>query len=325
MTLRLTFLGDVNIGGKISRRAGDHPPEWFWGDVLPLLRDVDGVIGNLECPITNRLEPWNETFKSVLMRASPAAAPILSAANLRAVTLANNHALDRGRIGLMDTLENLAELEIVAAGAGPNDAAAATPAFLDAGAKRIAIMSATDNMPWFRATRIHAGVNHLNFYNRPIVYRRLERWIDAARRGGAEIIVLSLHWGPNYRLMPPRRFRRFARAAIDRGVDVVHGHSAHIVQPIERHGDGLILYDTGDALDDYWPFLRYANNWSYLFEITFADRLELKLRPICLSGAPPIRQATPAEAARMNARLIRRSRRFGTSFSANGDGSLDLV
>ena len=324
MSLRLTFLGDVNIGGKITRLAGDHPPDWFWGDTLPLLQQVDGVVANLECPVTERWALWDETFKAVLMRAGPAAAPILTAANIRAVSLANNHTLDRGRAGLMDTLGTLTTAKIVVAGAGPN-AAAAAPAFFDAGGRRIAVISATDNMPWFAATAAQAGVNHLNFYNRPIVYRRLERWIEAARQGGAEIIVLSVHWGPNYRLMPTRRFQRFARAAIDRGVTVVHGHSAHLVQPVERHGAGLILYDTGGGLDDYWPFLRYSNNWSYLFEVTFGDRPELRLRPICLSGAPPIRRATLVEAARMNARLMRRSRRLGASFETLDDGSLNLV
>ncbi len=326
MSLRLTFLGDVNIGGDVSRLASKHPPEWFWGDTLPLLREPDGVIGNLECPVTLRTAPWDETFKSVLMRADPAALPILTTANIRAMSVANNHTLDRRREGLQDTLEGLSGAGIASAGAGLTAEAAAAPAVFDIAGTRVALLSATDNMPWFAATDRRAGVNHLNFYNRPIIYRRLETWVAAARQAGAEIIVLSVHWGPNYRLIPPRRFQRFARAAIDRGVTVVHGHSSHVIQPVERHGDGLILYDTGDALDDYWRFLGYSNNWSYLFETGFEGGrpATLRLWPICLHGSPPIRRATVREARRMNARLMRRSRRFGTRFSENDDGSLSL-
>jgi poly-gamma-glutamate synthesis protein (capsule biosynthesis protein) len=321
------FLGDVNIGGDVTRAAGEHPPGWFWGDALPLLQDVDAAIGNLECPVTVREAPWDETFKAVLMRADPGALPILSAANVRAVALANNHTLDRRREGLMDTLAHLDDAGIAAAGAGADSAAAQRPAIFDAGGVRMALLSATDNMPWYGASSTRAGLNHLNIYNREVVYRRLERWVADARGQGAEIVVLSLHWGPNYRLMPPRRFQRFARAAIDRGVTIVHGHSAHVVQPVERHGDGLILYDTGDALDDYWQFLGYSNNWSYLFEIAFESNLPpgLRLWPISLHRSPPIRRATVEEARRMNGRLMRRSRRFGTGFQEQPDGSLQLA
>ena len=68
---------------------------------------------------------------------------------------------------------------------------------------------------------------------------------------GAEIIVLSVHWGPNYRWWPPHRYRRFAREAVNLGVDIVHGHSAHVLQAVEFHGNGLILYDTGDYMEDF--------------------------------------------------------------------------
>ena len=326
MSLRLMFLGDVNIGGDVTRAAGKHPPAWFWGDTLPLLQDVDGVIANLECPVTVREAPYDEAFKAVLMRADPAALPVLTEANIRAVALANNHTLDRRAEGLEDTLDHLAAAGIAAAGAGLNDPEAQKPAVFDVAGVRVGLLSATDNMPWFAATPTRAGLNHLNVYNRDIVYRRLERWVAEARGQGAEIVVLSLHWGPNYRLMPPRRFQRFARAAIDRGVAIVHGHSAHVVQPVERHGDGLILYDTGDALDDYWRFLGYSNNWSYLFEIAFENSrpARLKLWPISLHRSPPIRRATAAEARPMNRRLMRRSRRFGTQFHEQDDGSLVL-
>lgn len=317
----LTFLGDVNIGGDVSRAVPDHPPHWFWGDTLPLLQQVDGVIANLECPVTDRQEPWDETFKAVLMRADPAAVPILTAANIRAVALANNHTLDQGRDGAIDTLAALAEEGIAGAGAGADAAAAMKPAMFEVGGIMVGLLSATDNMPWFAATPSQPGLNHLNFYTGATVRDRVAHWVEAARADGAEIVVLSLHWGPNYRLMPPKRFQRFARMAIDLGVSVVHGHSAHVAQPVELYGGGIILYDTGDALDDYWRFFGYSNNWSWLFETWFdGPRFRgLRLWPICLQGSPPIRRATLEESIPMKARLIRRSDRLGTTFIDEGE------
>src|SRR5690606_19771452 len=93
----------------------------------------------------------------------------------------------------------------------------------------------------------------------------VEQALDQARQAGAELVVLALHWGPNMVTRPCDEFRRFARAAIERGVNVVYGHSAHVFQAVERRNHGLILYDTGDFIDDYAvdPVLR--NDWSFIF------------------------------------------------------------
>ncbi|MBC1213148.1 CapA family protein [Trichormus variabilis ARAD] len=70
------------------------------------------------------------------------------------------------------------------------------------------------------------------------------------------------------------------RALVDRGVNIFHGHSAHLFQCVEQYKQGLILYDTGDFLDDYAvdPVLR--NDWSFVFLVEVSDRRLYKLRLI---------------------------------------------
>jgi poly-gamma-glutamate synthesis protein (capsule biosynthesis protein) len=101
------------------------------------------------------------------------------------------------------------------------------------------------------------------------------------------MIVLSLHWGPNMRRSPSRRFREFARAVVDYGVDIVHGHSAHVVQGIERHGSGVILYDTGNFIDDYWKFPLRRTFWSFifLFHVQAGKLVRLRLVPVLLHAS----------------------------------------
>jgi poly-gamma-glutamate synthesis protein (capsule biosynthesis protein) len=84
-----------------------------------------------------------------------------------------------------------------------------------------------------------------------------------------DIVVLSLHWGPNMRERPARRFVEIAHRAIESGANVVHGHSAHVFQAIEFYRDGVILYDTGDFVDDYAVDELLRNDRSFLFELLF--------------------------------------------------------
>jgi len=99
----------------------------------------------------------------------------------------------------------------------------------------------------------------------PSALEPLAARVAALRRDGLAPIVLSLHWGSDMRLRPRERFRSFARSAIEAGVDIVHGHSAHVFQAVERHRGGVILYDTGNFIDDYWNFWNFGRYWSFPF------------------------------------------------------------
>jgi poly-gamma-glutamate synthesis protein (capsule biosynthesis protein) len=81
--------------------------------------------------------------------------------------------------------------------------------------------------------------------------RRLAGAIMAARRAG-DIVVVSIHWGPNWGYAVDAEQRSFARAIIDSGaVDVVHGHSSHHPKGIEVYHGRPILYGCGDFINDY--------------------------------------------------------------------------
>jgi poly-gamma-glutamate synthesis protein (capsule biosynthesis protein) len=87
----------------------------------------------------------------------------------------------------------------------------------------------------------------------------------ALARERADLVVFSIHWGPNMRAWPTPEFRAFAHAVIDAGADVFWGHSAHVPQGVEFHRGRPILYDTGDLLDDYAVDPHLRNDLSALF------------------------------------------------------------
>jgi poly-gamma-glutamate capsule biosynthesis protein CapA/YwtB (metallophosphatase superfamily) len=183
------------------------------------------------------------------------------------VSLANNHALDFEEEALFETLDRLDRAGIARAGAGRDAAEAARPAFRQAKGIAVGMIAITDNEPVWKAGEVSAGVNYLPITTDPENLARLEAMIDVARTK-ADLVVLTAHWGPNMVEEPPPVFREFARAAIDLGVDIFHGHSAHIFQGIEIYKEKVIMYDTGDFVDDYAvdPILR--NDISFLFQVS---------------------------------------------------------
>jgi len=246
---------------------------------------------------------------------------VLRAGNIRCVNLANNHALDYGTTGLSETLEHLDGGGIAHAGAGRDLAEAVRPALFDAGGVPVGVIGMTDNMPEFAARPHRPGTNVTRIDDRNVTLGLVALQVAELRCAGAQTVVLSVHWGPNRRTWPPSRFRRFARAAVELGVDIVHGHSAHLVQGIERWSDGLILYDTGDFLDDYWVFpgIRTDRSFVFLVELRNGRPTSLAMRPVTLAPGR-VELATGAEFIATLRTMRRRCRRFGTPLIATPEG-----
>ncbi len=316
----LAFLGDVMLGRGVSDEVVRSAPESCWGTALPLLRSVDAVFANLECAITASTKPWSRTPKRFHFRAAPAAVEVLRTANIRYVSLANNHTLDYEVDGLLDTLRHLDAAGVAHAGAGRNLAEARAPAILDVAGLRIGIVSATDNEPDFAATRTSPGTNYERIGD-PDPLSALRESATAARQAGAAFVALSLHWGPNMVAVPPRQFRGAAERSLE-FANLVHGHSAHVFQGVERRAARFILYDTGDFVDDYAvdPWLR--NDWSFAFlcDVTLAGVIErVRMIPVRLRYAR-VDLATGLEFQEVCDCMRARAALLGTSLAQTGDG-----
>jgi poly-gamma-glutamate synthesis protein (capsule biosynthesis protein) len=273
----------------------------------------------MENPITRSTQRWRRTFKPVVHRSDPATINLLTAANIAFVNLANNHALDYEVEGLTDTIGLLQQAGIAFAGAGPDIEAASRPALVKVGDMTFGAIGLTDNTPAFAAGPGRAGTNYMRIESDPATIGGIAEQVRSLRAAGARTIVLSAHWGPNLRPWPPARFRRFARAAIDAGVDVFHGHSAHLLQGVERYGGGLILYDTGDIIDDAWwfGFIPYFTGALFLVDFEAGRVQGLRVVPHVM-GPGCVRLAQGALAHRVIARLSRLTPPGGRRLSGTG-------
>lgn len=316
----LAMVGDVMLGrGVAAEIEAGRPPESFWGDTLPILQRADLVIAGLECAITTHPTPWTRTPKVFHFRAPPEAVDVLRVAGVRAVALANNHVLDFEEQGLFDTLDSLDAAGIAHAGAGRNLAEAAAPAMLEAAGVRVGLIAFTDNEPVWAAGPGKPGTNYIGIRLDPNVLQRVEEGVAHARAQGAQVVVLGLHWGPNMRLRPSPRFKLFARAVLECGVDLLWGHSAHIFQGVEVYQGKPILYDTGDFLDDYAvdPLLRNDQSLIFLADVDQRGVRELRMVPVRL-GYTVVNQAVGQDLEEIADRMRELSAEMSTVVERTG-------
>jgi poly-gamma-glutamate synthesis protein (capsule biosynthesis protein) len=205
----------------------------------------------LESPLTDGGEPANKDF---VFRGPPSGAQGLVDAGIDVVTLGNNHVLDYGYAGLLETLDSLAKAGVRSAGAGRNLAEARAPAVIEIPSKgRVVVFSfGTESSgipPSWAATNQRPGVNLLEDLSDQTVARIGDslRMVKDAR----DVVVASIHWGANWGFSVPEEHVRFGHGLIEAGVDLIHGHSSHHVRPIEVFQGNLILHGCGDFLDDY--------------------------------------------------------------------------
>jgi len=241
-----------------ERRNGPipHPADfaYVWGMALGELQRRRPAVRlvNLESAVTARGQP---APKGINYRMNPANLPVLAAAGLDCCVLANNHVLDWGEEGLLDTLHSLDAAGLWHVGAGSDQAHAEAPAILplDDGGRLLvfAFAGPACGVPaHWAAGEGQPGVAFLEELSDQSL-QRVAQAIRAVRRPYDRVLV-ALHWGGNWGFSIPAEQRRFAHALIDEaGVDLIHGHSSHHVKGLEVYRGRLILYGCGDLLDDY--------------------------------------------------------------------------
>jgi poly-gamma-glutamate capsule biosynthesis protein CapA/YwtB (metallophosphatase superfamily) len=269
--MKIVLTGDVMLGRLVNQHVVSDTsisPEVIWGDVLPLFMSADCRLINLECVISTRGQPWNPMLKPFHFRAHPRAIEILQAARVDCVTLANNHVLDYGPEALLDCLHFLDQANIQHTGAGVQMDEALEPAFLESPHGRIAAIALTDNEPEWEATQSQPGVNYVGHDTRGLLSPYRDRIADIIRhaREKASFVIISAHMGPNWG-EPSPAMRRLAYELLDLGGDLYWGHSNHTPQGIEIYKGKVILYSTGDFVDDYAIDPDERNDLSFLFNV----------------------------------------------------------
>lgn len=322
MGSRIGFTGDLMLGRVVDDRQRRRPVDAVWGNVLERLRGLDGLVVNLECALSKHGTKWRRTHRPFHFRADPDwAVPALERAGVDVCALANNHVLDYEAVALRETLEHLDEAGIARSGAGETIGKALEPAVVSIDGLTVAVVALTDNTPEYAADDSSPGTAWTEIdRENPETRRRVREALERARGADPDLLVASLHWGPNMIAEPPAPFREFGRWLVEEGVDIVHGHSAHVFQGIEVHEGRPILYDTGDFVDDYAVDSRLRNDRSFLFVLAVSESgvpTELRLYPTEIDDCAA-HEAPPDAADWARERMRELSAPFGTGFDRDG-------
>src|SRR6266705_118232 len=227
-------VGDIMLGGRAKKAVAEFGPDYPFDGVLPLLRRAPVVLGNLEASFAETAGRQQRNFS---YRVDVSLASALRRAGINVVTLANNHLMDCGRSGVLETLDALSNAKVLALGAGTNERAAHAPGIRQAGGMRIGLLG----YYWNRRTAATA--------DRPGSAMDPPEALQADIRGlreHADRIVVTFHWGVPYEPKPSSDDRAKAHFAVDCGADAVVGHHPHIVQPFEIYRGRPIFYSVGN-------------------------------------------------------------------------------
>jgi poly-gamma-glutamate capsule biosynthesis protein CapA/YwtB (metallophosphatase superfamily) len=323
----------VRLAERVSGPIGRPVPfGYIWGDLLRELdrRAPDLRIANLETSITAGGVPEP---KGINYRMHPRNIGCLTPARLECCVLANNHVLDWGSEGLVDTLEALEAAGIASVGAGRGATAAARPAVLHAPEGGCLLVfayacSSSGVPPHWRAAHHRPGVNLLGGLGPSSVGAVTEAVAQWAAPD--DIVMVSLHWGPNWGWEIPRRHRDFAHALIEEaGVDLVHGHSSHHPMAIEVHRGRPILYGCGDLINDYegiggYEAFRPDLGVAYFLEIEARNGLQRLELAVFRRHRLRLVRACAEDVAWLGTALNRESRPLGVAFREE-QGALRLT
>lgn len=319
-----------------ENRSGPIPkpvsPAYIWGDGLAELDRVrpHARIINLETAVTCS-EDWLD--KGINYRMHPDNVACLTVAKIDCCALANNHVLDWGTAGLIETLNRLAAAGIKSAGAGLNRAQAERAAVLPlSDHSRVLVYSfgmQSSGIPaQWAATDDQAGVHLFDGFSDDGL-ERLAGDIRSIKQSG-DIVVASIHWGDNWGYTISRGEAQFARRLIDdAGVDLVHGHSSHHPKGIEVYAGKLILYGCGDFINDYEGIGGYQQfrpdlGLMYFPSLDASGRLlALELVPMRMLRFRSQR-ASAEEARELCFILEREGRQFDTKVRLRPDGRIEL-
>lgn len=320
--------GDVLIHPALTEQAdadagttGDGERDFrpLFDGVRPVIEGADLAICHLEVPLAEEGGPFSGWPS---FNAPPELAGALADTGYDSCSTASNHTLDRGEEGVRRTLDAMDAANLRHTGSARSAEEAAKPLVMDVDGVKVGQVSFTfgfngiplpDGKPWL-SNELDAD--------------RVVAAAKAAREAGAEVVIASLHWGDEYRHEPTDEQAAMAKQLLaDDSIDLILGHHAHVVQPIERVEGKWVAYGLGNHVARHeeprgvseegiaarFRFTRTGDGWS-------VDQAEYLPTLVDLGDPIRLRDLTSGEAGPDDATSLARTARIVLSRGAAEDG-----
>lgn len=251
--ITLTAVGDIMMGNEVEEMIKQHGAGFPFQHVHSILKNSDITFGNLEAPLTNETNKAvcdytkiidgplvidGKVFRNVYCRAMPSSVEGLVYAGFDVVSLANNHILDYGEMGLFDTMKVLSEHNIKYVGAGKNINDARKPVIIQIKDVKVGFLAYCDT---YLASKQKPGVASTKYIKQDI--KKIRDIVD--------IVIVSMHHGMIGVEYPLPDEIKMMHSIIDFGADLILRHHSHLIQGIEQYKRGIIVYSLGNFVFDY--------------------------------------------------------------------------
>ncbi len=242
-SVSVTITGDILLDRGVRKVIEQKGTDAVFSPFVDsVFQSSDIVIGNLECPATKIKEP---SFKQFIFRAEPEWLFTLKRHGITHLNLANNHSVDQGRAGLVDTRENVVSAGMIPIGAGRTMEEAARPVLLTSSPRKVYVLASLQL----------ALENFAYLSEKPSVSQEdfdtlVERVRHLRSSDPDSYIIVTLHWGGEHTLQPVTIQRVRAHQLIDAGADALIGHHTHTLQTIEEYKGKPIYYSIGNFIFD---------------------------------------------------------------------------
>lgn len=266
--VRILVTGDFCPVNRISDLILDEKFDDIFNDILPVIKEKELAITNLECPLATgekRINKMSPAFKASLDTAK-----MLSYAGFKLVTLANNHIMDYGVSGLKSTIQACKNNGIDYVGVGENYPEARQTFYAKVGNRNIAVLNFTEDE--FSTTRgNYPGANPLD----PI-----ENYHDIVHaKANADYVIVIVHSGHEFYDLPSPRIKKTYRFFADAGANAIFGHHSHYYSGFEIYKNVPIFYSLGSFVFDSPKHRNPAFNSGFAVELILGNTLIYNIIP----------------------------------------------
>jgi poly-gamma-glutamate capsule biosynthesis protein CapA/YwtB (metallophosphatase superfamily) len=290
----LAFGGDVHFEGVITGRLS-RAPRTALGPVASVLKRADLAVVNLETAVTERGTP--PAGKEFTFRAPATAFTALKAAGVDVASMANNHGMDYGLVGLRDSLAAAKAARFPVIGAGDDADEAFKAKVFEVKGQRIAVIGATQVLDASLAAAWSAGDGKPGLAS-AYQTERLAAAVKAARED-ADTVVVFLHWGQERNTCPIDRQKQLARRLEAAGADVIVGSHAHVLLGGGMLGDAYVHYGLGNFVFYSRPGTPGTQSGVLLLTVDGRKVTKARWQPATIQGGVPVPlQGAAADRAR---------------------------
>lgn len=318
--VRISLVGDILLDRSVGRYIEKNGVDYPWEKVREVFFHSDLVLGNLETSVG--VGGQRDANKQYTFQSKPATLKGLVNGGVHGVSIANNHVLDYGQEGFMETLYHLERSGIKYAGGGRNMEEALQPAIWEIKGMRIGFLAFSRviyDASWYAGAKKPGILSAYDHYAKEICE------IISKTREKVDFLIVSVHWGKELAQYPEEDEIKLGRMMIDSGADVVMGHHPHVLQGVEFYNNKPILYSLGNFV---FSSSSQLSRTSMIFnlEINPEGIIKAYVVPVKIHYCQPI-PLEDKEAEEVIDLLNTISKQWGTRFLKKGDivGRIEYV